>query len=469
LADLTPAPRSLAELPQFRALISMLAVLCAAALLYLSWQVLSRLAHLLTLLLFAALLAFLIGPAVTVLERRGMPRALAVLGIYLLIAGGIALGIALAVGPLTDQAISLSRQLPQYQTDLNRKLTALDTIFSQRHIPFHPSDLTKQGVVQGVAKATLNDAVSVLTALASVVVDAVLTLVMSIYLLTDARRIHDNLLRLVPVRHRDRAFFVEAAVTRVLGGYIRGQLLMALLIGAFAGLGCLVLGVHYPLVIGVLAGLFELMPMIGPILGAIPAVAIAFFQSPVLALWVALYYLIIQQLEAHVIGPRITGHAVGLHPLGAIIALIAGVELYGLLGALLGVPVAGILYVLGVAIYWEATGRGVPVVRRTTPLQRARELVWRSTAAPAGTAPGARAHVGKHPPAPTSEALPSLRGATIPAPQALAGLEEEAAMLRVHFENSEGARAQEHASVLAEAAVRLEQDLEKASSAPVES
>jgi len=445
VADPAPSPRSLTELPQFRALISMLAALAGLALLYLGWQIVDRFIHLLTLLLFAVLLAFVIGPAVSALEHRHVPRSLAVLGIYGLIFGGVALGVALTVTPLISQISTLSGQLPHYQADLTHRLQALDRSFAKRHIPFHPSDLTKQagGTAQSLAKSLLSDAVGILTTLASLIVDVVLTLVISIYLLIDARRIHDNVLRVIPARQRDRAFFVEAAVTRVLGGYIRGQLLMALLIGSLAGVGCFVLGVQYPLVIGVLAGLFELMPMIGPVLGAVPAVGIAFFQSPGLALWVALYYLAIQQLEAHVIGPRITGHAVGLHPLGAIIALIAGVEVGGLLGALLGVPAFGILYVLTVAIYWEATGRKAPEVRRSDAFRRAGALVRRralgpnvTIVVPAVESPFQAPHLGET----MAGVLADLGGDSVPPPQALAGLDEQVAMLRENFERGEAER-----------------------------
>src|SRR5260370_4667854 len=97
-----------------------------------------------------------------------------------------------------------------------------------------------------------------------------------------------------------------------------------------------------------------------------PALLIAAFSSPPwpLILWVGLYFLIIQQIESNVIGPRITGHAVGLHPLAALMALLVGIELDGILGALFAVPVAGILYVLSMAIYYDITGRQRPPPQR---------------------------------------------------------------------------------------------------------
>jgi hypothetical protein len=166
---------------------------------------------------------------------------------------------------------------------------------------------------------------------------------------------HTRALRLLPAATREKWFFVEATLNRVLGGYLRGQILVALTVGIAAGAGCALLGVHYALVIGLLAFLFEFIPIVGPVLGMIPAVLIALFQSPGLALWVVIYFILLQQVETHVIVPRVSGHAVGLHPLGVLLALLAGVELGGIGGALLAVPVAGVLYVIAMALYSDAT------------------------------------------------------------------------------------------------------------------
>ena len=140
-------------------------------------------------------------------------------------------------------------------------------------------------------------------------------------------------------------------MARVLGGYLRGQLVLALIIGVLAGVGCALLGLPYAVVIGVLAGLFELVPMFGPILSVIPAALVALFMPFPTIIWVLLFFLVIQQVENNVLAPRISGHALGLHPLGAMFALLAGFQLAGLLEALFAVPLAGVLWVLLGAAY----------------------------------------------------------------------------------------------------------------------
>jgi predicted PurR-regulated permease PerM len=134
-------------------------------------------------------------------------------------------------------------------------------------------------------------------------------------------------------------------------------------------------GLPYAVVLGVLAGLFELVPMFGPILSVIPAVLVALFMPFPTVIWVVLFFLVIQQVENNVLAPRISGHAVGLHPLGAMFALLAGFQLAGLLGGLFAVPLAGVLWVLLGAAYRNVVTEPrphrplfpVPHFRRATP------------------------------------------------------------------------------------------------------
>ena len=421
--------RTRADLRAFRALITMLAVLAGLALVYVGWHVLSIFAHILWLLVFAALLAFVVAPAITWLERRKVPRAVAVLGVYLLIFGVIGYGISLAITPLSTQFTALTTNLPNSVTKLKGHTSSIDSLFRRWHLPFTAANLQQQALsgAQRVANGVLPTALSLVTSVIAFIVDLVLVIVLSIYLLIDIKRIQNNALRILPERYRNWAFFTEAAMIRVVGGYIRGQLIMALIIGAAYGVGCFVLGVHYPLVIGVLAGFFELIPMIGPVLGALPALAIALSQSFSLALWVLVYYVVIQQLESHILGPRITGRAVGLHPVAAILALVAGIDLDGLVGGLLAVPFVGLVYVLGVAIYWEATGKAIPAPRRTTWFAgRKRAADNASSANTSASAP-----------------ISNTAGLTTPQPPVLEGIEDRVAGLRASYEQTEAERTPE--------------------------
>jgi predicted PurR-regulated permease PerM len=196
----------------------------------------------------------------------------------------------------------------------------------------------------------LGGTLAVLTGLTGAVVDLLLVLVVSFYLVLEGPRLRDALAGLVPAGRRAQALFLEETVVRIAGGYLRGQLVLALVIGVLAGLGAWLFGLRYPHVVGLVAGVLELVPMIGPVLGAVPAVLLALLLPFPTVVWVVLYFVAIQQLENYVLVPRVSGHAVGLHPLAAMLALVAGFEVAGILGALFAVPAAGVLWALGRAV-----------------------------------------------------------------------------------------------------------------------
>jgi predicted PurR-regulated permease PerM len=426
-----------------RALIILLTILAGAAVAWLAWQALAHVAHLLLLLGIALLVAFILAPAVAWLERR-LPRPAAIALAFVGALGLLAAALVIFLGPLVAQLASLAGSLPDQVRALQGVREGIDRALGGLGLPVRLADAERPLLdqTQAIGTIVLGGALGLLGGLAGALLDGLLVLVLSFYLLLDSTRIHDNLVRLVPARWRPQVFFVEAAVGRVVGGYLRGQLIMALTVGVAAGVGCWLLGVPYPLVIGLLAGVFELVPMLGPILGAVPALLISLPQGFPQVLWVLLLFIAIQQVEANVIGPRITGHAVGLHPLGALLALIAGAELGGLGGALVAVPVAGILYVLGVAVYWQ--WRGQPLPNASRPPARWPDVArglgrWRGPAAPGATA------------TPVDGPVPPLAGSEAARPTALASLDQRATGLRERFEQGERARQAER-DQLAEAA-----------------
>jgi len=322
------------------------AIIAGAVVAVIVWTVAARFLNIIILLLAGFLIAFLLGPLMDRLERGGVPRVLAILLVYVLVLGALATGVTLLVGPLTAQLQGLTKTLPLLLSEQAGKQTGLDRFFAQHGIHVTVAGLRGQvvGYVTGAGTTLLNSTLGVV-------------LVIAFYFLLDGRAMHNRIVAVLPTAGRQRWFFVEAALTSVVGGYIRGQLIVAVTVGSAAGLGCWALGVNYPLVIGVLAFIFELIPLIGPVLGMIPAVVIALFQPLPLAVWVVVFFIVLQQVESNLIVPRVSGHAVGLHPLGALLALLAGVEIGGLGGALIGVPVVGVLWVMAMALYADATGQ----------------------------------------------------------------------------------------------------------------
>ncbi len=337
----------------------LLAIIGSAVVIYIGWRILEVIFSVLVLLLAAMLLAFLLDPLVARLQATGLPRGLSVLGVYLVLLALIfGLG-GLLIVPLTGQIQALAKNLPSESKQLGHEINKLDAFFKSHNVPIDLKSLKTQGLAKAtqVGSQLLSHTLDIVQTVARIVIDILAIIVISAYLLIDGPRIRHNILRIIPENARKNVLFVEAAVRVVVGSYVRGQLILAFIIGVMAAVGCFLLGVHYPLVLGLAAGFFELVPMLGPILGALPAIGVAAFQSWQLAVATVVLYIVIQQLEAHIIAPRVMGHAVGVHPVVAILAVLLGAELDGILGALVAVPVAGIIYVISQAIYSHFTGQ----------------------------------------------------------------------------------------------------------------
>ena len=381
-----------------RVLVVQLAILAGIVLLVVGWTVVHSIAHTLLLFALAAILAFALAPLVTRGESSGLPRIAAVGLVYLIVAVILVLATAFLARPFATQAALLLENSPVYFAGLQDALGEMDEWLSRfglgGGIAMLEAELGRQAT--SASTAFVGDILRFLTQMASSALDTILVLVMSFYLLLDGPRLRLAVVRLIPPVHRDKLVFVEDSLGRVLGGYLRGQLLMALGLAVIVGVVMQLLGMPYALVLGVLAGVFELVPMLGPILSAIPALAVAVFQPFPTVIWVLIAFIAIQQFESNILAPRITAHAVGLHPLGAIFALMAGFEIGGPLGAVFAVPVAGFLWVLISTIYWRTGGAAEPPPREGWRLPR-RHHPARHTTAPAAQATPADAA-----PAPTA-------------------------------------------------------------------
>ncbi|GAC1455992.1 MAG: hypothetical protein NVSMB8_02050 [Candidatus Limnocylindrales bacterium] len=319
------------------------------------------LGHLLVVFGFASALTFSIAPLVSRLEDR-MPRAAAVAlsfaGIIIVFAGIV----ALIVRPLAEQGQTLSDQITAYGDALQGKRAL---VIGDIELPSGIQDRVRDFMEKNGPALAERSSTAVLSFL-TLVIDLVLVLVLTFYLLLDARKFRVILLRSLQTRHRSgvRRIFVEMA--RVFGAYVRGQLIVAFSLFVMVSIALTVIGVPFAIFLGAFAGLVELIPMIGPFAGAIPALALAAPLGGAALIWTAVAFLVIQQIESNVLVPRVVGHAVGLHPIASILALLTGFEVGGIVGALFAVPVAGVIWVfVGTAVFaWRG---------RRFDMQRARD------------------------------------------------------------------------------------------------
>ena len=340
-ADVTPIPIS----PRTRTALLLAALAAVAFLFY-------RSPSLLPLLLGGATLALVLSFPVRLLARA-VPRGVAI-GLVvasLLVAAFLAL--VLLVPPLVRQLTELIRASPQLATDAERLLRQLLLPLAERGLLTTEPDEVIASLREGLRTRAQTLASSVLGGIFSVLTGAIGTflqlfggLFIAIYLLADIRRFEAAYLRAVPARYRRDGQALWDELGQSLSRYLGGLLVSLTIQGVLAFVFVSLLGLPYALLLGLWTAATGVLPYIGAWLGAIPAVVIALSISPLTALLTAGAYLLINQLEGNVLTPRIQGEAVKVHPLLVFVAVFAGGEIAGLLGAALAVPILAVLRVV---------------------------------------------------------------------------------------------------------------------------
>ena len=296
----------------------------------------------LLLFVFASIIAVVLTPVVDLLQRvppfrshRG-PAALLLYGIFL----GVLVGIGFLIGP---SLVGQARQLPELATRVQTQLHAWGV----------PIDLS--AFTHSVSGFNLGAQLGLVTGLVGSIVSVVLVVVISVYLLIEGRALVATLRKLFP-SHTRMFDFMVLAVGSTAEAYVRGQVLMSLLIGLYTTATMAILGVHYAVVLGVAAALLELVPLVGAVIAMALAVGVALLQSPGLGIAAIGVGLVGHALEAYVVGPRVSARVTQLHPLVAIAGLLVGAEVGGVLGALFGVPIAAIANIVLGAAYRSQQG-----------------------------------------------------------------------------------------------------------------
>jgi predicted PurR-regulated permease PerM len=306
----------------------------------------------LMLVYVSGLLAIGLAPIVRAVERqkilpvgtRRFPRWVAILTLYVaLLSVVVGVGFAI-VPPLVAQAQALSRRLPdlfarvqQFLVDrglIDHELTMTEALQKA------PSGVLSSG---GDAVATVIGAV---IGLAGGVFGLLTILILTFYMLVESDTIFRRFVRLFPVEQRLRVATVSSDISMKVSAWLGGQLLLGAIIGVTATVGLWLIGVPYYFVLGLIAGIGELIPMVGPLLSAIPAIVVALTVSPGLALATAVFFLAQQQFENHLLVPKLMERQVGVSAVTVIIALLIGGSLLGIVGALLAVPTAAALQVI---------------------------------------------------------------------------------------------------------------------------
>lgn len=322
------------------------------------------------LLTIASVLAYALTPAVRLLQRA-MPRPIAIGIVYLIVLSGLVGLIYLVITTSIDQVSSLARFLQHLLgPEGNKQLAPL--IGTLKRFGISQSQLN--GFAQQVLTQAENfatSAVPLLTGFFSFLLDTILVAVISIYFLVDGGRLTRWLRRNMPLSQQARTNFLIDTLQRIVGGYIRGQFLLAALIGVLVGVGMAIFQVPYAVLLGVLAFVLEFIPVLGTLVSGAICVLIALTVGWITALLVLAYFVVVHIVEGDIVGPRIVGQAIGLHPIVSLVALVAGGELFGIWGALFASPLAGVIQALIVALWTEWRETHPSQFRHNNPVENA--------------------------------------------------------------------------------------------------
>lgn len=296
------------------------------------------------IVLVAVLLALTVDPMVDSLKRKyALPRMAGAGAIFTVTLGLLLAIIYVIVPPLAQQISQLSEALPSFFQKNNWEML----LQSGGNMGLRPDDLQNViGQLSGGIKSGGETLVSGAMGILGGILSAILVIVMTFYLVLEDDGVEKFIRALVPDAEQARALRVAAKIEKKLGQWLLGQLTLGVIVGLLSLAGLYILGVPYPTVLALLAGVLELVPYIGPALSAIPAVLIAFSVSPTLAFFTLVLYFLIQQFENHVIVPKVMSKSVGLHPIIIIIAALLGGKLAGVAGMILAVPVATIIAIM---------------------------------------------------------------------------------------------------------------------------
>ncbi len=296
----------------------------------------------LILLFFAIIIASAVDLPARRLDKLKIPRIISVLLIYLVCIGLLIGLLVLFIPSFAKELKDFSQEFPNYANQLYQKFQRLqDSSLKYQNI------VTQIQKVLGSLGETLRQSASnVLSKTLGIfggLFSVIIVLVVSFYLAVQKGSIQDLLRGVTPKEHEAYVLNLWEKAQKKMGQWLQGQLFLAIVVGVLVYIGLSLLDIRFALLLAIIAGILELVPYIGPVLSAIPAVILAFFQAPVLALWVLILYVVVQQLENYLLVPIIMKKVVGLNPVVVIIALLIGGKLLGILGIILAVPAAAVL------------------------------------------------------------------------------------------------------------------------------
>lgn len=339
------------QLPRLLAL--ELTVIATAIIAYFAGSVVSEFAQLALVIALAILVTYALLPGVNFLAKfKYVPRGLAVVAVYLGLLAVVAGFIAAISVPAAQQVEQLADDYPKYSDQLKAAVPEIEDELQRRNIKLDlqakADKLTKD--LEGQAGTVLNKTGDIAAGVFGTLSTIFIVLFVSVYFLLQGPRFTKAIIGLLPVRRQRLAGKLSKDYDRILGSFVRGQLLISGVIILVVGIFAKLIGLPYSLIIGVIAGITSLIPTVGVILGMVLPIIISAFVNPILIPVFIGFFLVLNEVTDKIIYPRVVGRAVELHPLAVFFGILIGIQVAGIAGALLATPVLALLRVTFVAL-----------------------------------------------------------------------------------------------------------------------
>jgi len=319
------------------------------------WLIISqwpKISMIFSFIFYGIVIAYLLVPISRWLEKY-MPRSMAVILLFLAIVLGLVLFFILVVPKFIRQLTTLIERLPNFTLQIKNVIEKLQTSLENMGLPYSVQ-VTLNEFIEEMEKrliSVLKESMDGVLDVAGRIAGFFTVPVLSFYFIKDREYFKKVVMALIPSKARGKVLKIALQINEVLNQFIRGQLLIGATVGILNTVGFWIIGLPYAMVLGLLAGIFEIIPYFGPFLGAIPAAVIAALDSPTKLFWTIIVTILAQQMEGNIFTPKIMGAHVGLHPVYIIIVLWLGGFFFGVLGMLFAVPVTLILKIIFKNIY----------------------------------------------------------------------------------------------------------------------
>lgn len=358
-------------------LLILLVFIAALVLAQLMWQLVSGFADVFLLFLLGWLIAFILKPIIAALSgdppepahaqtshrpygaarlraRAHLSRTTAVMVVYILLLVMLVIFVALIIPPMVQQLSALAGAIPEYANRAPEVSTWLQEHLGRFGSQINLDDTVRTAInsLQGYVATVVQNALGIFSGVVAFVANLFFVLILSFYFAVDEPRLRKGVLNILPPKYHNEAHFFGVSVDRTFGGFIRGQLIMAILQGIGTAVVMIVMHLDFVLVASLFGGLFMMIPLVGGFLSLLPPLFVALFEQPTLALWLVVVLFIYQFIVTNLLMPRLLSESIGLHPLLVFAALLIGIKVAGFWGAFFGIPVAGVLWAMG-KFFWD--------------------------------------------------------------------------------------------------------------------